>query len=373
AEQVAVETAAKSNILIRSVTPLAARIQAPPLMEVVYGDIVRIDTGARNVTLQGFVIAGPLPDYLFCAVQIRSGVRVRGGASANILSNHITEIRSASPLLRGCQNGIAVAVGRRFEVGGPQVGQALILGNQIDKYQKGGIYVDNTGSGALIAGNTVQGEGLTNVIAQNGIQISREASAEVRANRIFDHAYVAPVQPCVPFATCVTATAVLLFENVRATADDNELRRNQDGFGLYTLPGNVNVSNNSIIGGIPPNPSLGTPTLGDGIFADVDTALNRIRSNFLRRNVEHDCHDDSVGPNNPPAFVANFWINNDGQTQNRPGLCRERRGGDDDRDDDRGDDRKDDARNHDGDNRAGVNERGASRLNVKRASPLDDN
>jgi hypothetical protein len=171
----------------------------------------------------------------------------------------------------------------------------------------------------------------------------------------------------------VTATAVLLFENVRATADDNELRRNQDGFGLYTLPGNVNVSNNSIIGGIPPNPSLGTPTLGDGIFADVDTALNRIRSNFLRRNVEHDCHDDSVGPNNPPAFVANFWINNDGQTQNRPGLCRERRGGDDDRDDDRGDDRKDDARNHDGDNRAGVNERGASRLNVKRASPLDDN
>jgi pectin methylesterase-like acyl-CoA thioesterase len=79
-EQVVVESAAKSNLLIRSVVPLAARIEAPQVMEPVHGDIVRIDAGARNVTLGGFVISGPLPDTLFCAVQLRTGVRVKGGA-----------------------------------------------------------------------------------------------------------------------------------------------------------------------------------------------------------------------------------------------------------------------------------------------------
>lgn len=47
-----------------------------------------------------------------------------------------------------------------------------------------------------------------------------------------------------------------------------------------------------------------------------------------------------MGPNNPPAFVANIWRDDNGQTQNRQGLCKERRGGgaDRDRDDDKGDD-----------------------------------
>jgi hypothetical protein len=136
-------------------------------MEPVHGDIVRIDAGARNVTLGGFVISGPLPDTLFCAVQLRSGVRVKGGASANIVGNHVTEIRSASPLLRGCQNGFAIAVGRRAE---GQVGQASLLGNRVDRYQKGGIYVDNASSRATIRGTLVQGDGPNNVIAQTAFR-----------------------------------------------------------------------------------------------------------------------------------------------------------------------------------------------------------
>jgi Right handed beta helix region len=333
-EQVVVETAAKSNLLIRSVVPLAARIQAPPTMEPVHGDLVRIDSGARNVTLRGFVVSGPLPDTLFCAVQLRSGVRVKGGASANITGNVITEIRSANPALRGCQNGFAIAIGRRAE---GQVGQATILANRIDRYQKGGIYVDNAGSRATIRGNLVQGDGPNNVIAQNGMQISRGAVALVRDNLIREHAYFPPVLPCIPGASCVTATGILLFEvNGSVEIDRNELRRNQDGVGIYTASAN-RVSDNRIIGGIATSEVPGN-TLGDGIFADVDTAGNRIVGNFLRDNVEHDCHDESVGPNNPPAFVANVWIDNDGRTENKPGLCRGARDDDDDDDDDEDDD-----------------------------------
>lgn len=69
----------------------------------------------------------------------------------------------------------------------------------------------------------------------------------------------------------------------------------------------------------------------------ADTSNNRIRRNFLRNNSEHDCHDDSLGPNNPPALVANIWSDNNGVTENKPGLCRSRDDGDDYDPDDDGD------------------------------------
>jgi hypothetical protein len=329
-EQVNIATTAKSNITLVSVTPLAAVIKATTLS--VPGteyDIVTIDA-ARNVTVQAFTITGPLPDTSFCNLFILTGVRVKGGGSANIRLNHITEIRSNNPALRGCQNGIAVAVGRTAEA---QVGQANITGNLIDKYQKGGIYVDNVGSSAQITGNVVRGEGAVNFIAQNGIQISREATADVRRNRVSDHAYIVPAN-----LTAYTSAGILLYRATRVTVDKNVLNRNQDGIDLFTmLAGNAIVSDNIIIGGLlPVPPNLGTLTFGDGIFADVDTANNQLLRNFLRDNVEHDCHDDSVGPYNqpPPPGVANIWRDNDGRTENKPGLCRRTGEGDDDEDDD---------------------------------------
>jgi hypothetical protein len=120
-EQVNIATAGKNNITLVSVTPLAAIIKATTVsIPTMPYDIVTID-GAQNVTLLAFTITGPLPDTSFCNLNILTGVRVKGGGSANIRLNHITEIRSNNPALRGCQNGIAIAVGRQFE---SQVGQA---------------------------------------------------------------------------------------------------------------------------------------------------------------------------------------------------------------------------------------------------------
>ena len=36
----------------------------------------------------------------------------------------------------------------------------------------------------------------------------------------------------------------------------------------------------------------------------------------LKHNGEHDCHDDTVGPY--AGLTANFWRNNEGDTENRP-------------------------------------------------------
>ena len=53
---------------------------------------------------------------------------------------------------------------------------------------------------------------------------------------------------------------------------------------------------------------------------------NRISRNVALGNKEHDCHDDSVGPGT--AGTANLWRANRGQTENRPGLCRQQDDGD---------------------------------------------
>ena len=210
------------------------------------------------------------------------------------------------------------------------MGSAAIVRNLIDRYQKGGIYVDNLGSRADIRDNVVQGEGPVSHIAQNGIQVSREATAQVRNNSVRDHAYTLPT---------FTASGMILFEAGRIVVDRNQLNRNQDGVVLLTMVGVATISSNAIIGG----PAASTNPFGDGIFADADTAKNVIRGNFLRNNVEHDCHDDSAGPNNPPANVANFWIDNNGVTENKPRLCR---GEDDDEDEDDDDFDDDDHHNH---------------------------
>src|SRR5207245_5184569 len=54
-------------------------------------------------------------------------------------------------------------------------GMGKIDDNILQGYQKGGIVVDNTGSSAVITNNVVTGVGRTEIIAQNGVQVSRGA------------------------------------------------------------------------------------------------------------------------------------------------------------------------------------------------------
>jgi len=58
----------------------------------------------------------------------------------------------------------------------------------------------------------------------------------------------------------------------------------------------------------------------DGIRIDSASSGNQIAHNQLRHNGEHDAHDDSTGTRT--AGTANFWDDNSGVTENRPGLLR---------------------------------------------------
>ena len=254
------------------------------------------------------------------------------------------------------------------------VGVAHVKGNVIERYQKNGPTVSNNGSYAEISHNRILGAGPTATIAQNGIQASAGATADIRHNFIFGHVYTPQL---------VASTGVLLFESgevetehntvttndvgvymfeaapststehnrVRASTFDgitlDQAIRNQvlynkseenggPGIALYDSDRN-GVDNNSVednresgillgfgIGFPATNNMIGNNQvkdngtengdMTDGIRANLGSTGNTIHHNHLRDNVTHDCHD-----NNAPG--ANTWVRNHGETSEPPFLC----------------------------------------------------
>src|SRR6185436_12842240 len=91
--------------------------------------------GATGVGIKEFTIEGPWQDTSDCTSTRHYGIKVDQAGSAKIESNHITQIQDAVSALRGCQDGVAIQVGRSGE---STTGSAEIVHNVIDKFQKNG-------------------------------------------------------------------------------------------------------------------------------------------------------------------------------------------------------------------------------------------
>ena len=306
AEQVTVP-ADKDRLTLVSSERRAAIIKAPPVYTGSV-DLVRV-AGAENVSFASFTITGPQPDTAYCNTQLVSNVRITQGGSANLVDNRITQARPTAPALRGCQNGFGVQIGRTAE---GDTGTGRLYYNEIDDYNKGGIYVDNAGSTLIAVGNTVRGPDQSGtpvgvaLAATNGVQISRNADAFVDRNRVVDNVF-----PGFVGAEAGQASGFILFENTDSDIRlrDNVVQNNDTNLGLFNSDGGV-FEDNKVL----------DATVYDGIFADADSAGNRFEDNTALRNAEHDCHDDSTGRGT--AGTANVWRDNRGVTQNRPRLCR---------------------------------------------------
>ncbi len=193
-------TIAKS-LTLQGVAGQTPTVQAPAVMADPKA-IIRV-MGPVSVTIDGLVISGPGPSG---CDSIRSGIRVDSGATALITDNLITDIRDTP--FGGCQNGIGILVGRQSE---GTTGMATINGNVLQGYQKGGIVVDNFGSSAVITNNVVTGVGRTEIIAQNGVQISRGAMvppSNLQNNTITGNFYLNRS----PSTTPAVATGILYFQ-----------------------------------------------------------------------------------------------------------------------------------------------------------------
>jgi hypothetical protein len=130
--------------------------------------------GAINVTLQGVTVSAAWPgntcyDSLY-------GVLVGGGATLNFVSSSVTAA-GAVPL-NGCQGGVGIE-GGDSEASPLQVAHVNVVNSSVSGYQKNGITVDGKGSTASVSSSTVTGIGPTAEIAQNGIQVSDQASGQV--------------------------------------------------------------------------------------------------------------------------------------------------------------------------------------------------
>jgi hypothetical protein len=291
----------KNDLTLFSQVPLQAIIRAP-LVETYPNSIVTV-MNATGVTLRQFTITGPYaavnPDSCAAAGDRHTGVRIIDG-SATLYGNHITQIRDLNPALFGCQDGIGVLVGRQFE---GQVGNALIRNNTIDLYQKGGVVVDNAGSYAWITQNDISGEGLNNITAQNGVQVGRDAAADVDHNDISRNQFAR-------VGSDDTAAGVLLFEtSAHVSADHNDVYQNGVGIAVSDNAIGLTVAHNDV-----------DQNIDNGIAAYQDSNNNLISYNKAFNNAPFDCYDETVGPY--PPGTANNWLKDMGLTQNHPGLCK---------------------------------------------------
>jgi hypothetical protein len=284
-EQVTIP-AGKDNLTIRSQTPQAAIITPPPGGLVGNLSIVTINAQCTRIT--GFTITGPSTFQ----GNLRNGIFVTNGGSAVIDNNVITDIRD-NPL-SGLQQGTGINV---------DTGSALIVSNTITNYQKTGIRVNGVGSCSTVFGNTVTGVGPTPIIAQNGIQISRGATAIVRNNTVTGNIFTGPGGDI--------STGILLFQEV-ATApvciEFNSLSNNDAGLVLATTIGALVQGNNS---------SNNTQL---GIFVQSDSVNNVFIRNTALNNPTFDIEDDSVGLLS--AMTGNIYLCNTCETDNKNGaIC----------------------------------------------------
>jgi parallel beta-helix repeat protein len=315
-EQVRITSHAKDGLKLVATRPLQATIQAPAVMTQP-NSIVLIDD-VNRVTMFGFVVRGPFSPLSpgSCALPLvgsdpsvfdtHRGVYVRSGSGHVVTGNHITLIRNTDPALLGCQDGISVQVGRMAEGASAT---AVVSGNVIDEYQKGGVVVDNDGSYGAVAFNHIEAaQTVQPSIAPNGVQVSRGAAADVSHNDISENHFGGD-------PNAGSGAGVLLFQTTAGDVDvdNNDVSANDDGISLSDADG-ASIDNNESHDNV----------LFDGIFVDEDSTGNSLKNNEALNNAALDCEDESTGSGT--AGTANSWKNDTGVTQDPPGICRPPRG-----------------------------------------------
>jgi parallel beta-helix repeat protein len=292
-EQVTIAGEELDGLVLRSVNEGKAVITTPDKVE---GDRALVEiSDAEDVVLDGFTIKGPSAELDF-------GVLVEEKALAVIRDNLISDIR-ADPL-SGFQSGIGVWIDTGAE--------ATIEDNTIVRYQKGGIVLLDEGTRAFISGNTIKGEGATDKIAQNGVQVAVGAEAVIRDNRISRNVYT---------GDGADASGVIAFEAGRVVIDDNRLDDNETGVIVQNQTEPVFVTRNRIddsrLDGISLDKADGVLIAGnrvtdsgrDGIRLE-DSSDNTIFGNRSTNNDENGL--TITGESEDNLILFNVFVGNDG-------------------------------------------------------------
>jgi parallel beta-helix repeat protein len=191
--------------------------------------------GARGVSINDLTVDGSGssatinscgPDYV--------GVMYKN--SSGQLTNMAVRNIKLGAGLEGCQSGEGIFV--QNDSGNLDVD---ISDSSVHDYQKTGILIDRQGSDSNVKHNYVTGLGSTQHIAQNGIQISRGASATVANNFVNNHLYAL----CTPTSCSAASTNILIIN----AANDVAVRNNTAGtaqIGIAVMSDSTQVLNNDV-------------------------------------------------------------------------------------------------------------------------------
>jgi Right handed beta helix region len=233
--------AGANSTIIKAPAALTVNAAVPPGSGGQATTIVFVTGATTTVTMQTLHVQGP--GTTTCG-SIGYGVFVGGGATLNYLNSRVTLTRDLAPPLSGCQNGTGIRFGAAAT---SQVGSGSVQNSTVETFQKNGITVDNVGSNAAISGNTIIGEVPPPGIAQNGIQVSRGATATITNNTVRNEQCGAA--SCGPAFNQESATAILLFNPGNTTISSNTLTNSDYGIILSNdalSTATINVTNNTI-------------------------------------------------------------------------------------------------------------------------------
>lgn len=312
-------TVDKNNIDVVSKVVRGATI-SPPAGELAEPRALVHLTGS-NDKIRRFRIVGPGNGT---ADSLRFGVLVDDNANevaATVSENLIADIRDIEAAAN--EDGVGVAVGD-FRDGVSHPGRATVQKNEIVRYQKAGVRVDESQTYANVANNTVRGLGLElddeAIPAQQGIQVAFGAAASVTANKVSENKYGGDGSQATSFGILVlfTSTAKDPFGKQVSQVKGNTLTNNDAGLEVFDVQ-NWLFQANRVMGNGDPNTSAGDAGIDVGESGPGTGGNNRFIQNDARTNDGPDCADSTTGSGT--AGTGNLWQSNRGIDDVPDGIC----------------------------------------------------
>jgi hypothetical protein len=169
----------------------------------------------------------------------------------------------------------------------PKGSSVRLSGMFTPAYDKNGITCDDVNTSCTIANSTLQGEGPTNSIAQNGIQAFGAETATITGNTVSGDSYAGGGEGnsasgiLILNAGTVTATG-----NHVSNSDENIYAGEIPAFGLVATPGTWTIDTNVVSGATSVGASAGQGGYGEGIQLDSTTNTVVLSGNTITTSAQ---------------------------------------------------------------------------------------
>ena len=151
----------------------------------------------------------------------------------------------------------------------PKGSTVRLSGIYTPAYDKNGITCDDVNTTCTITNSTVQGEGPTNSIAQNGIQAFGAATATITGNTVSGDSYSGGGEGNSASGILIlNAGTVNAHNNHVSNSDVNIYAGEIPAFGLVATPGTWTINGNTVSGATSTGASAGQGGYGEGIQLD---------------------------------------------------------------------------------------------------------